>query len=584
MFSTKFKFFLLITCAVLMCSLFAAVIPSEADLDKERSDVEVLTKDDFAKLKTGQLTHAGMAEVLLSYAQSSETPAAHYLLVRAAFRQYLLGEDLKQAIALFELISQKKSKAYALEVARFSASILNKMSEKKVEGAKSFKERLSDIDKKIKNLEALKLQQGTVTDQQDLALKLGLAALALEDWNEALAYFSTVTNRFGEIARYERSYPLTGLSPLTSADVAEFWWNLAEEDPSQAAQISVFRQHAVPWYRVAVSNAVLRSLKKTIALKRVAEFEKDAIADSVAVLPTQLTNALSALPPIRVPLIRGLEFHLVGCPAGSYTMGNPKMKAAPLTSEKLHQVVLTRPFWISRYKVTRDQFKLFQKVELNELEKTLGGLKAPMRATYRQALDYCDFLTKKYKSKLPHGYVFRLPTEAEWEYALAFNMTADDPYSQWEEKADEIMVGKLDWENAARSHRVDLFLFPESRRPLLPVGLKAPNARGLYDMLGNGREYTLDTVNWMRTGEEAALWLARSKEQKALVYEDEETDPLRWFEGTFQGVVMRGVASNSEGHPFAKYVPRTLTESWGCFRIVAGPDLLVEQGIVKGRK
>ncbi|MGN0853662.1 MAG: formylglycine-generating enzyme family protein [Kiritimatiellia bacterium] len=562
----------------------ASAVPSEAELDRERGDVEILTKDDFAKLKSGQLTHAEMARLLLDYAESAESAATRYLLVRAAFRQYLLGDDLQQAIALHDRICAEEGAVYALEVARFSVGSLNKMFDRKSGGIKSFMERLSDTDRKIKKLEALKSQQAADPADEGLKLKLGYAFLGLGQWDEALRQFAASTNRIGAIARHERAYPLTGLSTLTSADVAEFWWNLPDGDAALAPLATEFRAHAVFWYRLAVSNAVLRSLKRTIALKRVAEFVPESSPTQTAEVVRFATNAVAALPPIRIPLPRDMEFHLVGCPAGTFAMGNPQERATPLTSEKLHRVVLTRPFWISRHKVARGQFRVFQKFELTEPEKTFGGLKAPMLATYRQALDYCEYLTKRYKSKLPPGYLFRLPTEAEWEYALAFGAVPGDLYAQWEERADEIMVGQPDWEAAARSHRVDLSIFPESGRPLLPVGLKAPNARGLYDMLGNGREYTLDTVNWMRTGGETALWTPRANAQKALVYEDEETDPLRCHEGTFQGVVMRGVAANSEGHPFAKYVARTLPENRGCFRIVAGPDLRAEQGIVKGRK
>lgn len=581
----RFKEVLVGIWVLLMCSCLASVIPSEAELDKERADVETLTKDDFAKLRSGQSTHVETAQALLAYAQTAETSAAHYLLVRAAFRQFLLGDDLASAVSLYDSLAEKKNRAYALEVARFSASSLNRMLEKKVDGIKVFMDRLAETDRKVKSFEGLKTQLQASPDNAELLTSIGFAAISLGQWSDSLAYFSSLTNRLGEVARYELSYPLTGLSLLTSADVAEFWWNLCNEDPRVSELEALLKAHAAPWYRQAVSNCVLRSLKKTIALKRAGEINQEVSAKLVTVSSTvSAVSIVTNLPPLRFPVIRDIEFFMVGCPPGSFIMGNPKKKIVPLTSEKLHHVTLTRPFWISRFKVTREQFKIFQKFELTDHEKTLGGMKAPMRTTYRLACEYCDYLTKKYKSKLPSGYVFRLPSEAEWEYALAFNATPDDPYAAWEEKSDEIMVGKLDWENAARAHRVDLSLFPESRRPLLPVGLKTPNARGLYDMLGNGREYTLDTVNWARTNEETALWTTRANEQKALVYEADETDPIRSFEGSFQGVVMRGVASNSEGHPFAKYVPRTLLESWGCFRIVAGPDLLAEQGIAKGNR
>lgn len=567
---------------------FATPLPSEDDLVQDRSLVEELTVDDFARLRAKDISHREMVGILLAYARAADTPAARFLLIRTAFRQQVLAcldasSALPDVEKFFASIREEDGPIFAYEIARFALSELRKLVDRKVEGARTFMKTLVDIERKVKNLRHLETQIAQMPDDAALRTQFGFACLALDDWTEALRAFARNDDPQGEIARFELDYPQTGVTRLTSGDVADFWWTQAEDLQTSEALRLPYRLHAAAWYRTALTNGVFRGLKKALVEKKI--MEADRLAESAAspVPSAASTRPPEELSPIRVPLLRDIEFLLVGCPPGTFTMGNPRR--AQFAAEKVHSVTITRPFWIAKYKTTREQFKLYQKFTLSDVDKAIGGFKAPIRTTYKDALGFCDYLTKKYRSKLPTGYVFRLPTEAEWEYALyGADLPVDDPYVKWREHADEIMVGTPDWEKAAEAHRQNISTFPLAQQPLLPVGLKRPNFRGIYDLLGNGREYTLDTVNWARAMGETALWTLKTQDQRALLYEDFETDPLRCFDGTFQGVVMRGVASNSTGHPFAKYVSRTALEMNGCFRIVAGPDLMRERGHMKGRK
>ena len=93
-----------------------------------------------------------------------------------------------------------------------------------------------------------------------------------------------------------------------------------------------------------------------------------------------------------------------------------------------HKVTLTRPFWMSKYLLTADQCRDFAPNDYEDcraIEKALKGTgyTVSKRMTRRQIDAFCQFLSEKYRPQLPKGYVFRLPTEAEWEYTFDPDVT-----------------------------------------------------------------------------------------------------------------------------------------------------------------
>ena len=287
--------------------------------------------------------------------------------------------------------------------------------------------------------------------------------------------------------------------------------------------------------------------------------------------------------PFWINLGTDAESEFAACPAGSFTMG---FEGDPTDASFRHKVNITRPFWIARHQTTKRLYDTFRKVlKMSDEEKAYGGMDSPVGGIPRVEIDaFCDFLTTRNKSRIPDGYVFRLPTDAEWEYALNANCEdPEDPYVRFKngDKSveDEIAVVLEDVNDARARHGLKAITSKDWVGPVFAVGTKRPNAWGLYDMLGNGAEMILDTLplNAVKVdyGE------GRLRRENVHNYQDEENDPLR-FSGT--GNVLLLLRGRPRWSRFAA--------SWYCrtaridypkwsrgqvFRVALAPDILAER-------
>ena len=297
----------------------------------------------------------------------------------------------------------------------------------------------------------------------------------------------------------------------------------------------------------------------------------------------ELQRAAERRVPLWVNLGTDAEFEFAACPAGSFTMG---FEGDQTDVNFRHKVNITRPLWVARHQTTKRLYDTFRKVQwMSDEEKAYGGMDSPVGGIPRVEIDaFCDFLTHRNKNRIPEGYVLRLPTDAEWEYALNANCEdPEDPYVRFKngDKSveDEIAVVLEDVNGARARHGLKAITSKDWVGPVFAVGTKRPNAWGIYDMLGNGSEMVLDTLppNAVKIGDGEG----RIGRENVHGYQDEETDPLR-FSGT--GNVLLVLRGRPRWTRFAaSWYCRTVRidyPKWSrgqVFRVALAPDILAER-------
>lgn len=157
---------------------------------------------------------------------------------------------------------------------------------------------------------------------------------------------------------------------------------------------------------------------------------------------------------------------------GTFRMGSPDTETSRRSNEAAHTVTLTRGYWMSDHEVTESELDEV----LGRNETTRLGLYHPVQATWNDATRYCETLTIRTRAdgSLPDGFIYRLPTEAEWEHACRAGTTTR--YS-WGDDPDGLEVRKHAWSWTSQYREV---------RQL------QPNAWGLYDLSGNLWEWCVD--------------------------------------------------------------------------------------------
>ena len=182
--------------------------------------------------------------------------------------------------------------------------------------------------------------------------------------------------------------------------------------------------------------------------------------------------------------IKGIDMELIEIPAGKFTMGSPEDDC----DEVQVSVTLTKAFGLGKYEVTRGQWKKvmgstpWAQGQPTTIKGEIKGENvAATYVSYFDAVEFCDLLTDlEHKSgKLKADEEYRLPTEAEWEYACRAGTTTAFSFGDDESKLGEYAWFEDDPENDGEEYAHK-------------VGLKKPNPWGLHDMHGNVFEWCSD--------------------------------------------------------------------------------------------
>lgn len=173
--------------------------------------------------------------------------------------------------------------------------------------------------------------------------------------------------------------------------------------------------------------------------------------------------------------LKGIPFKLIWIPPGHFTMGSPENEQGRCNDEgPQHTVTITKGYWLAETPCTQELWRAV----MGDNPSKCGGHWWPVESvSWYDCQDFCDRLNKE----IP-DLVFRLPTEAEWEYACragttsAFNcgLECTEPYG------NDPALDRLGWYSQNSGKTTQL------------VGEKERNAWGLYDMHGNVCEWCED--------------------------------------------------------------------------------------------
>ncbi|HXT39303.1 MAG TPA: SUMF1/EgtB/PvdO family nonheme iron enzyme [Candidatus Angelobacter sp.] len=187
--------------------------------------------------------------------------------------------------------------------------------------------------------------------------------------------------------------------------------------------------------------------------------------------PQKFYRALRQDPPANMAFI----------PPNTFTMGSPTNDFDSSINERPQTTVtLTRGFWIGEFEVTQGEYLSVMGTNPSEFP---GDLNRPVSSvTWFDATNYCGMLTQRELAagRIPPGSRFRLPTEAEWEYAARAGTTTR--FSYGDDAPNYTSLANYAW-------------FLDLGHPDLTVhavGQKLPNPWGLYDMYGNVWEWCQD--------------------------------------------------------------------------------------------
>jgi formylglycine-generating enzyme required for sulfatase activity len=231
-------------------------------------------------------------------------------------------------------------------------------------------------------------------------------------------------------------------------------------------------------------------------------------------ITTSADAAADAMKPYAVepPLVPGASLPLVPIPGGTFTLGSPETEAHRKPDEGPQRKVAIEPFWIGKIEVTWDVYRPFMEngkarnkdgtlnrdsnqstsepPEMMDGETFIDTLTQPtppyipmhfgmadgyskdypaVGMTHHAANQFCQWLSAQ------TGHFYRLPTEAEWEYACRAGTTTAYHFGD-----DPAQLGDYAWfaENSEFQYQ--------------KVGTKKPNPWGLHDMHGNVAEHVLD--------------------------------------------------------------------------------------------
>ena len=267
--------------------------------------------------------------------------------------------------------------------------------------------------------------------------------------------------------------------PAAQIATGDDWWELADKASEKEDKFR-YQERAKTWYDKALP--AVSGLNKVKLEKRIAEFSANTPpalkASSAAAFPS-VGNLKKR---IVLDLGKGVTMDLMLIPPGTFLMGSPKNEAGREggepgrgLEEKQHAVTISKPFYIGKNPVTQVEFET---VMGRNPSQTKGSLNPVDSVSWNDAVAFCEKANEIIKAQVGPEMKLQLPTEAQWEYACRAG-TQTRFYSG--DRANDLENFAWTGQNSGKKSH--------------PIGLKKPNAFGLFEMMGNVRQWCRDHVS-----------------------------------------------------------------------------------------
>lgn len=175
---------------------------------------------------------------------------------------------------------------------------------------------------------------------------------------------------------------------------------------------------------------------------------------------------------------------LIWCPPGRFRMGSPPNEVERRYDEAQVDVTLTKGFWMGKYEVTQGQWQRLMGAFMQPQNMGAGEDFPVYWVSYIEAGEFCRKLTEHARASgaLPAGWEFRLPTEAQWEYACRAGTTTATAFG------DKLSSRQANFQQKPYNGAEEGPALKQAAK----VGSYPANAWGLHDMHGNVWEYCRD--------------------------------------------------------------------------------------------
>ena len=176
----------------------------------------------------------------------------------------------------------------------------------------------------------------------------------------------------------------------------------------------------------------------------------------------------------------GMKLALI--PAGGFTMGSPRSEDERIAVEVEHEVVITQPFYMGIYEASQSEFAEVMGRQIRAVFRSNDGGLPMENLEWKDAVEFCRRLSARADERRA-GRTYRLPTEAEWEYACRAGTSTPFSFGESLSSTEANFNGNYSYGDAKKGPYL---------RKTAKVGSYPSNAFGLYDMHGNVAEWCAD--------------------------------------------------------------------------------------------